>query len=134
MTWFSTLNPKTHKDLSKWEAPCEDACKFLQQKYPEQLLALISSDKLDNKVLSFAAELANELGTAFSDGVRKVLIPLLSHSSPDVREGAVYGLTERHSNSVVRFKILEMSSKDDNEKIRNICSRIINNIGVVKAF
>lgn len=134
MSWYSKLDPKTHETLSKFKKLGVAALEVLKEQFPDQLIVLIEAGDLSEADLSFAAELLGELNSDFSDKVRRVAIPLLSHSSPSVREGAIYALEGVHSNSVVRFKLLEMSSKDTSKGIREICSRIINNIGVVKAF
>lgn len=134
MTWYSGLDPKIHDDLKSFDKPCVAACELLKKKYPEQLISLVESGKLEASLLTVVAEMLGDLDSSFSDKVRKALIPLLSDSSPVVREGAIYGLQGTHSNSVVRFKLLDMASKDTSKGIREICSRIINNIGVVKAF
>lgn len=134
MSWYSKLDPKVHAELKVYDVPCTSACELLKEKYPDQLISLVESGDLPESILTFAAELLGELGPSFSDKVRRAAIPLLSHPSAVVREGAVYGLEGTHSNSVVRFKLLDMSSKDPSKGIREICSRIINNIGVVKAF
>ena len=74
---------------ARWPKPCEAKFQYLAATAPDELLADITSGKLGATDLTFAAEY---IGSARIPGVSETLLRLLSHPSPLVREGAVYGL------------------------------------------
>lgn len=57
---------------------------------PEKLFRLVESSSLPAGLLTHAAEACGR--TQRPDRARRVLLPLLKHPSPVVREGAIYGL------------------------------------------
>ncbi len=68
---------------------------------PEQLLTYLQQPH-DAHHLTFAAEAAGEIkDEAFWPEAKRVLLSLLGHSSPLVREGAVYGLSSYLDDEVV---------------------------------
>lgn len=73
--------------------PSQDNFEYLAHYDAPRLLRWIVSGDLSDATLTFAAEAAGFI--ANSVAVLGVLVPLLKHDSPPVREGAVYGL-QRH--------------------------------------
>jgi HEAT repeat protein len=72
-----------------WSRPCEEMFEYLAENEPEKLLAELASGALPPSALTFAAEWAGRIRT---QDAAPILIGLLAHPSPLVREGAVYGL------------------------------------------
>lgn len=84
---------------------------------PAKLLFLIRSGALTNAELTFAVEIVGRAGSDFSDEIRAVLVPLLDHESPVVREGAIYGVT-RHKNDSVTAVLQRIAETDSYECLR----------------
>lgn len=119
---FKCLSKSVAKELVSWSEPCEAVFEFLSEKHPDFLAKIIEEENLQSSQLTFAAE---HMGAHSNSGkVKKVLFPLLSHPDPIVREGAIFGLSN-HLDSVVKFKLLEISKQDNSESIRKIASNII---------
>ena len=110
MNWADCLKLDVATEIVKlWNKPCENAYTWLVKNHPDQLLTLINSGMLEPYELTYAAE---EVGNiANSDIVRATLIPLLSHFSAVVREGAVFGLYNHLNEQVV--DILNKMIKSD---------------------
>jgi len=95
--------------------PCEDAFEYLADGFPEGLLALIRSGRLEAADLTFAAEIAGRLPD--HSAIRSALVPLLSHREAVVREGAIYGLT-RHIDAAVRTTLERLAGGDPSRAVR----------------
>ncbi len=119
---FKSLNKNLRSKLSKWSKPCEEVFEFLSQENPESLAKVIQEESLDASDLTFAAEhMGNCEDTAL---VKKILFPLLDHNDALVREGAVYGLAN-HLDSVVKYKLFNISKVDKSTTVREAASNII---------
>jgi hypothetical protein len=83
-----TLSSSSFGNISReWDSPCEAMFEYLAQTAPLELIRLASG--LRPSQLTFAAEW---LGRSGDPRARLVLLGLLRHVSPLVREGAIYGL------------------------------------------
>lgn len=69
---------------------CDDDLERMASEDPVVLLTLIEGGTLQPASLTFAAEYAGR--TPDVPAIRRTLVPLLSHPSPLVREGALYGV------------------------------------------
>jgi len=79
---------------------------------PDELLAIIKRGILAPGALTWAAEAAGCIRE--SEAAVPVLLGLLDHESPLVREGAVYGLAEhRDEKVVVKLNWIAMNDQDD---------------------
>lgn len=76
---------------------------------PSKLLGMIASGELRPGVLTWAAEVAGKIPD--SGSVIPVLLKLLDHASPMVREGAIYGLASHMSEEVIA-RIIAISQTD----------------------
>jgi len=112
---FNVLAPRVASVvLARWGRPCEEAFAFLATSHPLELLRLVASGVLDVADLTFAAEIA---GRIQDPRVVRVLLPLLKHVSPVVREGALYGLAA-HADDQVLDLIRTMADKDPSPGVR----------------
>lgn len=83
---------------------------------PDMLVDLIERDYFDVPELGHAAEI---LGRATSDRAGAALLRLLGHSSPIVREGAIYGLARREQlDHRVRAVLERIAGYDPSEVVR----------------
>lgn len=89
---------------------------------PELLLLLIECGHLQPSVLTYAAEFAGNISN--SKRVRKALTPLLDHSSPMVREGALYGLAD-HLDSELKKVIAEIVRHDKSPGVKSTAEDIL---------
>jgi hypothetical protein len=96
--------------------PKESEFRMLAEQSPMRLLWLIRYGNLRPAQLTFAAEIAGSI--ADSAIVVPALLELLNHSSPVVREGAVYGL-EKHLTTEVRERLRLVSEKDPSPAVRS---------------
>jgi hypothetical protein len=119
---FKSLDKSISKKIAKWKKPCEDMFEFLADSYPESLAKIIEEESLPAEDLTFAAEYMGKCTDI--NLVKKVLFPLLSHEDAVVREGAIYGLTN-HLDSVVKFKLFNISKNDKSKAVREAASNII---------
>jgi hypothetical protein len=119
---FKSIDKSIAKKISKWSEPCEDMFEYLAESYPESLAKIIEEESLPVKNLTFAAEYMGNCNDI--NLVKRVLFPLLNHEDALVREGAVYGLTN-HLDSVVKFKLFNISKKDQSKAVREAASNII---------
>lgn len=87
------------------------------------LATLLSANGvLDNAELTLAAEaMGRSENTAL---VRKTLLPLLKHSVPVVREGAMYGLACLGSRDI-RLAIETMARRDDHQGVRRAAEAVL---------
>ena len=105
--------------LSQWREPCEAMFEYLAERYPSELLRLVTSAKLRPTDLTFAAEIAGRI----RDGqqVRKALLPLLRHTHPVVREGAIYGLAH-HLDETVKQSLEDLAQRDSSRAVREVAA------------
>ena len=108
-------------DLEESSSSSQDAEIITQEDYevlakrnPDALLELIERHVLEPPELTFAAEAAGGI-----EGGRcvAVLMQLLEHSSPVVREGAIYGLSN-HLSEAVSTKLRQLSQSDISAGVR----------------
>ena len=94
-------------------AVSESALESLATQEPEEFLAVIASERLEPADLTLAAEIAGTITSLAS--VVPVLLNLLKHPSPMVREGAVYGLSSHLSWSKQARRALNrlLTSKEE---------------------
>ncbi len=88
----------------------------LAKSSPRQLVWLIRHGNLRAPQLTFAAEIAGSIPD--SAVVEPVLLDLLDHPSPLVREGAIYGLS-RHLSKEVRRQLARVSETDPSPAVRS---------------
>ena len=106
----------------------EDLFLALARREPYILAQLIASGMLTDMALTFAAEC---MGQADDGGlILQVLVPLLQHASPVVREGAIYGLLEL-SSSEASAAIQAAAVNDASPGVRRAAARagVTNSIG-----
>ena len=101
--------------LTKFGDYCEALFEELATASPSDLALLILSDDVRPTRLTFAAEI---LGRSTSGAVAiEPLLALLSHSSPYVREGAIYGLSY-HRDPGVTQRIEAVAAYDPSSAVR----------------
>lgn len=105
------------------EAPSEALFERLAEHDPARLLALLD-DELDPALLTFAADVAGRLLP--SDDVVPVLLRLLGHPSPLVREGGVYGLAS-HITAGVDSALADLVHKDPSPGVRIAARDVLEN-------
>lgn len=101
--------------ISRWSRPCEAAFELLALRFPYDLVKLIALNRLDPSDLTFAAEALGR--SKIGSLVRYSLKPLLQHSSPVVREGAIYGL-QRHIDANIRRELEALATNDPSGAVR----------------
>jgi hypothetical protein len=72
-----------------WPRPCEAMFEYLASSHPNALAMLVSSDALHHTDRTFAAEALGQIHDARL--ARSLLMQLLDHPEPAVREGALQG-------------------------------------------
>lgn len=120
---FSVVNASTYP------APCEAAFERMAREDPQRLLAWVASGELRPGFLTYAAEHAGLVDD--SAAVRAVLVPLLDHPSPLVREGALLGLSRSfgkdgdHLDEATLVKLHEMAMADTSTGVRRTVQGIV---------
>ena len=94
----------------------------LSREDPTALLDLIESGTLEPTLLTFAAEYAGI--SSDSTHVTRVLLPLLDHEKPYVREGALYGLA-RHRTADALNGLARIASTDAVSEVREIAAEAL---------
>ena len=89
---------------------------------PGDLAALVLSGSLSTVELSLAAEAAGVIADPAT--ARAILDPLLSHPSPLVREGAIYGLSAIRSGDV-SAEIQAIATNDTHSGVRRAAKAIL---------
>ena len=102
--------------MSDYPTPCETAFQQLAEHDPDKLLQWIASDELRPEDLTFAAEACKKI--ADQTAVRNLLLPLLHHPSPVVREGALYGLFADR-DPATRLRVIEVARSDRSPGVRD---------------
>ena len=91
---------------------CEEEFVYLAEQNPAELVRLMKSTLADRpNLLTFAAEAVGRIANAAL--VVAILLPLLSHADPVVREGAVYGLSPHLGSSLDAREALRDMVKSD---------------------
>jgi hypothetical protein len=88
---------------------------WLATNQPDRLLSMIKEGHLRPSKLTFAAEAAGLI--LDSHLVRDALMPLLRHTSPVVREGAIYGLSD-HLNGEAIAALKTIALTDSSRGVR----------------
>jgi HEAT repeats len=101
---------------SQWQRPCREMFERLVNEDPDVLLLVIRSGALKPALLTFAAETA---GSSDSNRVAPLLLELLHHDSPLVREGAIYGLRAHSKDAGVRGQFQRLLESDPVEGVRD---------------
>jgi HEAT repeat protein len=104
------------RNSSGYQPFCQETFERLAREQPNQLVELIRKERIpDPADLTFAAE---SLQRAPNDqGVLEVLMALLSHPSPLVREGAIYGWAS-HMTLAAMTAIQRLASSDPSRGVR----------------
>lgn len=101
---------------SRWGQACREMFYELVETDADVLFGLIRSRVLKPSTLTFAAE---TLGQAKAQvEILELLLELLKHDSPVVREGAIYGLSVYHAERKVREELRRIASQDANVGVR----------------
>ena len=103
------------------DTPSEALFEYLVTEDPDKALRLIESGEVRPGVLTYAAEIAGRELPA--DVVVPVLLRLLKHPAPVVREGAVYGLREHDEPRVLGA--LQALQKDKSPAVRSAAAGAI---------
>lgn len=88
---------------------------------PERVLELLDRTDLPPSELTFIAELAGEIP---SNSVAAPLVRLLSHPSPLVREGAIYGLA-RHRSPAIDQHLRSVTMADPSPGVREAAAELL---------
>jgi len=103
------MNEETHGQL------CEEILEYLALEHPNQLLRLMLSPGIPISDLTFAAEIAGRISD--SKEVMPILLGLLQHPDPVVREGAIYGLAH-HVDAAVIAELQRLVTTDLSPAVR----------------
>jgi HEAT repeat protein len=106
--------------LSRFGDYCGALFEELAATAPEELAILMLADELRPAKLSLAAEI---LGRAAPEIAEGPLLALLSHDSPLVREGVIYGLSRRLSG-VTRRQLVGMLG-DPSASVREAAADVL---------
>jgi hypothetical protein len=101
---------------------CENLFIQLAAERPKALVRLIQSNVLSPAQLTFAAE---HLGKAAASISVPVLLELLHHESPLVREGALYGLSKHCKNKDVQDALQKCVQTDVSQSIKDISEELL---------
>lgn len=83
---------------------------------PARLVAWLDSEEMSPGKATFAAEILGK--EAAAEVAAPCLLRLTQHSSPLVREGAVYGLETHKAQGDVRARLEEMAASDPSWGVR----------------
>jgi HEAT repeat protein len=124
--YMALLSPEARVAVdARWSEVSEAMFEFLAANYPSDLLKLISGNVLSPPAMTFAAEIAGRI--SLGQTVRTALLPLLDHSSPLVREGAIYGLRQ-HADATVVAKLRTIAMNDPSPAIRKAASDTLDDL------
>ncbi len=98
----------------------DDVLEALAANHPVGLLELIASRDIDPEDLTFAAEIAGSIDQPAL--VIVTLLPLLGHTVPLVREGAIYGLANHIGNPTVRIALMGLAENDPSPGVRLVAA------------
>lgn len=107
---------------SQWGRPCTDMFFELAEHDPDKLLQLLESGILRPSELTFATEIAGQIPSPTQ--VIPILLKLLEHPSPLVREGTIYGLDAWINDPQVRQGLTKLLD-DPVDVIREIVSEVL---------
>lgn len=121
--------------MSNWPTPCDNEFERLAKDDPAQLIAWIRSGEMSPGLLTRAAE---ALGDAHHADTLAVLLDLVQHAAPVVREGALLGIGRRHSlgwrlgvrlvTDVARLRVEYISRNDTSPAVRQTAVDILEEI------
>lgn len=133
-TWdeaFSWSPPSGHRttfssiDLEVGDSePSQAWFEELAHRAPERLLALIDGRDLLPHHLTYAAEWAGKTAANPRLAIR-CLLRLLRHSSPIVREGAIYGLANFAAQSEVREALTQHAFREPSRAVREVAFEVL---------
>lgn len=104
-------------ELGESGEPSQALFEQLAQRDPARLLSLIDSGRLPSHLLTYAAEWAGHAVSNPRMAIR-CLLGLLRHSSPIVREGAVYGLANFASQGEIRDALMRLAFGESSPGVR----------------
>lgn len=104
--------------MSKWSTPCREQFDRLEKEYPELLLDWVNSGELRPSQLTFAAENLGQIPEALP-----ILLDLLNHESPLVREGAVIGLARL--KDLIDDKVEVLANSDISPGVRHVAGNCV---------
>ena len=114
-----------HEDLPlRWSKPCVAMFEYLAETDPARLIRLIDGGALSPADLTFAAEVAGKLPAELAVAS---LLRLLTHVSPVVREGAVYGLAQ-HRSDLVDTRLRQIATNDDSLGVRETAASLFEDV------
>ena len=120
---FDQLDPRVADQvLARWGQLCEEMFEYLAAECPSQLVRLLLSKKMPVPDLTFAAEIAGRIED--SSKVRPILLGLLAHADPVVREGAIYGLAS-HVDTAVVSELRRLVATDLSPAVRSAASDLL---------
>jgi HEAT repeat protein len=94
---------------------CPPSYEELALSNPDEILRLLGADLAPHE-LTFVAEAAGKL--ADGNAAVAALLPLLSHASPFVREGTIYGLSRFATREAVRERLAALAAEDSSPGVR----------------
>jgi hypothetical protein len=103
----------------------EEEFLWMASQNPAQLIELVQAANMRPPRLTFAAEAMGFLED--STIVKRILLPLLSHPSALVREGAVYGIS-RHIDANVSEVLRNLSKSDPSPGVREAATEALDQI------
>lgn len=110
--------------LGPWR-PCRNTFTYLRTHAPATLLHLLAAQQLGGAHLSWAAEEAGRI-TALPAGVIVAAVtPLLTHVTPYVREGAVYGLQPFLHRADVWAAVVTVARSDPSPTMREVAEEAL---------
>jgi HEAT repeat protein len=118
--FYGVLSPDAFLAVhARWPNVSEEMFEALAERFPKDLLNLLSSDTLAPSALTFAAEIAGRIPDGAA--VRLALTPLLEHESAIVREGAIYGL-RGHLDEESATKLKALADTDTSPAVRQVAA------------
>ena len=109
--------------VADWPEPCEKEFQAMAVGNPLRLIGWIESGELKPSRLTYAAE---ALGSANLPEVRWILVGLLDHESPLVREGALYGLARQPRPLPAMLSVLRrVAEVDPSPGVRSAAQEIL---------
>lgn len=109
------LSQEAQTACQRWSKVCQNMLELLALSFPQDLANLLTSGELDMVGLTFGAEYMGKVQDEIL--VRDTLLPLLSHPSAIVREGAIYGV-QNHMSQEIMQKLQSIAQTDLSPTIR----------------
>jgi HEAT repeats len=108
--------PELERLMGRWGNYCDALFEELAAIAPSELAALLLSPRVPPARLTFAAEILGRM--APTEVAQRPLVTLLSHASPLVREGAIYGLIH-HPSDATRGLLAQIAEQDTSPAVRD---------------